>query len=190
VDSSLPISGFTESILCHLHFIGSLELQVQVENSLDGTRDDTALWQILSYTSPSYLLNSLITQILYIIFSPWWSEVQSVLWHSHWYKHNQKVFFFFLIGVQFIHNTMLVSATQQSESAIHTLIHTYIHTYIHSYTYIHTYPLLPKSNLNHVYLSLPQMLVVNYCRQKALNSLATTCPVFENFNLGLFSQSF
>lgn len=43
VDSSLPISGFTESILCHLHFIGSLELQVQVENSLDGTRDDTAL---------------------------------------------------------------------------------------------------------------------------------------------------
>lgn len=43
VDSSLSISGFTKSILCHLYFIGSLELQVQVENSLDGTRDDTAL---------------------------------------------------------------------------------------------------------------------------------------------------
>lgn len=42
VDSSLPISGFTESILCRLYFISSLKLQIQVKNSLDGTRDGTA----------------------------------------------------------------------------------------------------------------------------------------------------
>ena len=130
MDSSLPISGFTESILCHLYFIGSLELQIQDENCLDGTfrfLTDFVLHKSQLFTrffdNPNIIYHFLPLVARSAISSVTFTVV--CCWGYTGINITKKFFFFnFFIGVQLIHSTVLVSVTQQSEPAIHTYIPT------------------------------------------------------------------
>ena len=64
------------------------------------------------------------------------------------------------IGVQFLYSVVLVSALQQSESAVYVYIHTYIHTCAHTHTHIYIYIYIHTHTHTHTlsfWISLPFM---------------------------------